>query len=138
MFLYPRVRYIGENTAGMQQYTQGSFAMPCGYMMRVGVTKLTYWDKEGENIEVKGHKPDIYCQGSDALLTAFSLDKDEGRVIERHQANEERVGKEVFAAYDPKQQLDPRKAYFARYLEPALQQIEKENLAYQSVVKKTR
>ena len=27
--------------------------------MRVGVTKLTYWDKDGENIEVKGHKPDI-------------------------------------------------------------------------------
>ncbi len=135
---HPRVRYIGENTAGMQQYTQGSFTMPCGYMMRVGVTKLTYWDREGENIEVKGHKPDIYCQGKDALLTALSLDKDEGRVMGVHQANEERVGKEVFVAYDPKQQLDPRKAYFARYLEPALQQIEKENLAYQSGVRKTR
>ena len=51
---HPNVRYVGENTAGMQQYTQGSFAMPCGYLMRVGVTKLTYWDKEGENIEVRG------------------------------------------------------------------------------------
>lgn len=135
---HPRVRYIGENTAGMQQFTQGSFAMPCGYMMRVGVTKLTYWDKEGENIEVKGHQPDIDCRGRDALLTAFMLARDEGRVSDRHQTNEECAGKEVFALYDPKQQVDSRKAYFAKYLEPALQRIESENSASQSVVEKTR
>lgn len=50
---HPRTRYIGENTAGKQQFTQGSFAMPCGYLMRIGVTKLTYWDKTAENIDVK-------------------------------------------------------------------------------------
>ena len=125
---HPRVRYIGENTAGMQQFTQGSFAMPCGYMMRVGVTKLTYWDKAGENIEVKGHQPDVNCRGQDALLTAFKLDRDEGRSMEPHQTNEPRSGQQVFAEYDPKAKTDPRKAYYAKYLEPALRDLETHNL----------
>lgn len=126
---HPQVRYIGENTSGMQQFTQGSFAMPCGYMMRVGVTKLTYWDKAGENIEVKGHQPDIDCRGKDALLTAFELDRDEGRVMTAHQTNEPRSGQPVFREYDPKAPTDPRKAYYAKYLEPALREVETRNLA---------
>lgn len=36
-------------------------------------------------------------------------------------------GREVFAAYDPKAAADPRKAYYAKYLEPALARIEEEN-----------
>lgn len=124
---HPNVRYIGENTSGMQQFTQGSFAMPCGYMMRVGVTKLTYWDKEGENIEVKGHKPDVDCRGKDALLTAFSLDIDEGRCKGLREANEPRSTNIRFVEYDPKAASDPRKAYYAKYLEPALGRIESEN-----------
>ena len=44
--------YVGENTAGMQQYVQGTFATPWGGEMRVGFGKLTYWDKENENIEL--------------------------------------------------------------------------------------
>lgn len=126
---HPNVRYIGENTAGMQQYTQGSFAMPCGYMMRVGVTKLTYWDKENENIEVKGHKPDVDCKGKDAMLTAFALERDEGRVMGIREANEKRSDNVVFAEYDPKALTDPRKAYYAKYLEPALKKTEENNLA---------
>jgi len=124
---HPRVRYIGENTSGMQQFTQGSFAMPCGYMMRIGVTKLTYWDKEGENIEVKGHKPDVNCRGKDALLTAFQLQRDEGRCMGLRQTNEPRSTNVVFAEYNPRATADPRKAYYARYLEPALNRLETEN-----------
>lgn len=126
---HPNVRYIGENTAGMQQFTQGSFAMPCGYLMRVGVTKLTYWDKEGENIEVKGHAPDVNCSGRDALDFALSADRDEGRVKGFRELNEPVTGKRVFAEYDPKAPSDPRKAYYAKYLEPALKGIERENAA---------
>ena len=124
---HPNVRYIGENTAGMQQYTQGSFAMPCGYLMRTGVTKLTYYDKEGENIEVKGHKPDVCCSGRDAFETALRLPRDEGRVAGFREKNEMPHGEMRFAAYDPKEASDPRKAYYARYLEPAIRQVEEEN-----------
>lgn len=126
---HPNVRYIGENTAGMQQFTQGSFAMPCGYLMRVGVTKLTYWDKEGENIEVKGHAPDVNCSGRDALDVALTMDRDEGRVKGFRALNEPVTGKRVFAEYDPKAPSDPRKAYYAKYLEPALTKLEHENAA---------
>lgn len=124
---HPNVRYVGENTAGMQQYTQGSFAMPCGYLMRVGVTKLTYWDKEGENIEVKGHKPDVDCRGKDAFEAVLQMPRDEGRILGFREKNEPVKGREVFAAYDPKAAADPRKAYYAKYLEPALARIEEEN-----------
>jgi len=125
---HPNVRYIGEHTAGMQQFTQGSFAMPCGYMLRVGVTKLTYWDKAGENIEVKGHQPDVCCSTKDAMLTAFALERDEGRVMGVRETNEKRSDNVVFAEYDPKAPTDPRRAYYAKYLEPALQKVEQENI----------
>lgn len=124
---HPNVRFIGENTAGMQQFTQGSFAMPCGYLMRVGVTKLTYWDREGENIEVRGHAPDIACTGKNALDMALTTDRDEGRVKGFRKLNEPAAGKRVFARYDPKAKTDPRKAYYARYLEPGLAALEKRN-----------
>ena len=124
---HPMVRFIGEHTAGMQQFTQGSFAMPCGYMMRVGVTKLDYWDKEGENIEIKGHKPDIECKGTDAFSVALEKGRDEARVMGIRQSNEPRKGKPVFVEYDPKAPTDPRKAYYARYLEPALAKVETKN-----------
>lgn len=124
---HPNVRYVGENTAGMQQYTQGSFAMPCGYLMRVGVTKLTYWDKEGENIEVRGHKPDVDCRGKDAFEAVLQMPRDEGRILGFREKNEPVKGREVFAAYDPKAAADPRKAYYAKYLEPALARVEEEN-----------
>lgn len=124
---HPNVRYVGENTAGMQQYTQGSFAMPCGYLMRVGVTKLTYWDKEGENIEVKGHKPDVDCKGRNAFEEILTIPRDQGRVMGFRELNEAVTGKEVFAEYDPKAKSDPRKAYYAKYLEPALKALELKN-----------
>lgn len=41
--------------------------------------------------------------------------------------NEPVKGREVFAAYDPKAAADPRKAYYAKYLEPALARVEEEN-----------
>lgn len=125
---HPNTRYIGENTAGMQQYTQGTFAAPWGGNMRVGVTKLTYWDKEGENIEVKGHKPDINCSGHDAFETALNLGIDDGRVMGFREKNEKESENRIYAEYDPKAATDTRKAYFAKYLDPAIAQIEKQNM----------
>ena len=130
---HKNVRYVGENTAGMQQYTQGTFPTPWGGGMRVGVTKLTYWDKEGENIEVKGHKPDINCFGNDAFEKALSLGVDEGRVIGFRDKNEKPSDNLVYAEYDPKAATDPRKAYYAEYLDPAIAKIEHQNIVAQAL-----
>lgn len=111
----------------MQQYTQGTFETPWGGNMRVGVTKLTYWDKEGENIEVKGHKPDINCSGYDAFEIALSLNVDEGRVMGFRMKNEKESENYIYAKYNPKAIVDPRKAYYAKYLDPAIAQIETQN-----------
>ena len=111
----------------MQQYTQGTFATPWGGNMRVAVTKLTYWDKEGENIEVKGHKPDVNCQGRDAFEVATTLGVDEGRVVGFREKNERESENHVYAEYNPKDASDPRKAYYAIYLNPAISEIEKQN-----------
>ena len=124
---HPNVRYIGENTAGMQQYTQGTFNTPWGGKMRVAVTKLTYWDKEGENIEVVGHKPDVNCAGKDALEVALTLGVDEGRVLGFREKNEKPSKNLVYADYDPKTTAEARKAYTAKYLEPAIAKIEMQN-----------
>ncbi len=124
---HPNTRFIGENTAGMQQYTQGTFATPWGGSMRVGATKLTYWDKEGENIEVKGHKPDVNCSGYDAFNVAMALGVDDGRVVGFREKNEKTSDNLVGAEYNPKEPTDPRKAYYAKYLDPAIREIEKKN-----------
>lgn len=124
---HPNVRYIGENTAGMQQYTQGTFPTPWGGDMRVAVTKLTYWDKEGENIEVKGHKPDVLCSGKDALEVALTLSVDEGRVIGFREKNEKPSANQVYEEYNPQTVTDARKAYYTIYLEPAIAKIEVQN-----------
>lgn len=126
---HKNVRYIGENTAGMQQYTQGTFPTPWGGGMRVAVTKLTYWDKDGENIEVKGHRPDINCSGHDAFDVALTIGIDEGRVIGFREKNEKESENQVYAEYDPRAATDPRKAYYAKYLDPAIAEIEKQNMA---------
>lgn len=130
---HPNTRYIGENTAGMQQYTQGTFSMPCGYNMRVGVTKLTYYDREGENIEIKGHRPDIICSGHkfDAMGIALGIPRDEGRVAKR-ETNEPIHGRNEIAEYDPRINIDTRKAYYAKYLEQGLRRIETKNFTLQN------
>lgn len=130
---HKNVRYIGENTSGMQQYTQGTFSTPWGGGMRVAVTKLTYWDKEDENIEVKGHKPDINCTGQDAFDVALTLGIDEGRVIGFREKNEKKSENKVLVEYDPKSPTDARKAYYAKYLDPAIAKLEKQNIEKQKV-----
>lgn len=124
---HPNVRYVGENTAGMQQYVQGTFATPWGGEMRVGFGKLTYWDKENENIEVKGHKPDVECKGKDAFDVALEGDRDFGRAMGFRKFNEEVKGEVVFEDYDPKMSFDSRKAYYSKYTFPAMEKLEGEN-----------
>ncbi len=123
---HPNVRYVGQNTAGQQQYTQGSITMPGGCLMRCGVTSLTYWDKEGENIEVKGHKPDLNCEKHNALKVALE-DRDSARVVGARELNEPITGKMVYKEYDPKIS-DERKAYNAKYIEPAIRKVEAQNI----------
>ncbi len=130
---HPNVRYVGENTAGMQQYTQGTFAAPWGGSMRIAVTKLTYWDREGENIEVKGHTPDVNCRGQDAFAAVMAMDRDSGRIMGFRKKNEQVTGKEVFAKYDPQAASDPRKAYYAKYLDPAIAAVERSNISQENV-----
>ncbi len=124
---HPNVRYIGENTQGMQQYTQGTFNTPWGGSMRVAWGKLTYWDKEGGNIEVVGHKPDVNCSGKDAFDVALAMDRDEGRIIGFREKNELVCGKQSFTEYNPKDVSDLRKAYYAKYINPALGLVEEQN-----------
>lgn len=124
---HPNVRYIGENTAGMQQYTQGTFSTPWGGEMRVAVTKLTYWDKEGENIEVIGHKPDINCSGQDALNIALTIDANQDRCLGYREKNEQQSKNEIYAEYNPQDVTDTRKAYYAKFLDPAISKIEMQN-----------
>lgn len=126
---HPNVRYVGENTAGMQQFTQGTFNMPCGYMLRSGVTKLTYWDKTGENIEVKGHRPDVNCSGEDAFIHVMRIGRDDGRVMGFREMNEPANGERRVVEYNPHATSDTRKAYYASAMEPALRQVEANNIA---------
>lgn len=126
---HPNVRYIGENTAGMQQYTQGTFTAPWGGKMRVGVTKVTHWDKTGEDIEVIGHKPDVNCSGRDAFEVALKLPIDDGRIVGFRKTNEEPSKHCVFKDYDPRINNDARRAFYASSLEAGLKKIENENIA---------
>ena len=136
---HPKIRYIGENTKGMQQYQQGWTNLPCGYGLRLGVTKLTYWDKDGENIECIGHKPDIYCPSANALNEALT----NPLAPFQHKLNEPVPNKAKTPApnginpYDPKEP-EKRKSYSARYVEPELERIEFENInAYPRTLLKT-
>ena len=123
---HPKVRYIGENTYGQQQFQQGQIHLPCGFLMRVGVTKLTYWDKEGENIECIGHKPDIVCNGQNALTVALT---DNTPAI-KHVLNEtvkNKIMPSEQTVYNPQESMT-RKACSIHYVEPALRRIEKNNI----------
>lgn len=126
---HPKVRYIGENTRGMQQYQQGWVNLPCGYGMRLGVTKLTYWDKEGENIECIGHKPDIFCESQEALKVALthSMKPFQHELNEPIPEQAKTPAPNGINPYNPKDK-EIRKAYFAQYVEPELERIEFENI----------
>lgn len=130
---HPNTRFVGENTSGTQCYTQGTFAGPWGGDIRIGVTKLTYWDKEGQDIEVKGHAPDVYCKGENALNKALNMNVDEGRVIGFRDKNEEITGVRLVKDYNPQDIADPRKAYYARYLDPAIKEIERKNIVQETL-----
>ena len=126
---HPRIRYIGENTRGMQQYQQGWANLPCGYGLRLGVTKLTYWDKEGENIECIGHKPDIHCSSANALNEALtnSLPAFQHELNEVVSSDAKTPAPNGINPYNPKES-EKRKSYSALYVEPELERIEFENI----------
>ena len=41
--------------------------------------------------------------------------------------------KEVFAQYNPQAVSDPRKAYYAKYLDPAIAAVEKDNIRQENI-----
>lgn len=124
---HPNVCYIGENTRGMQQFQQGNVHLPCGFLLRVGVTKLTYWDKQGENIECIGHQPDINCAGQDAFDVALQT----SATLPYHILNEETPiqQKHALNGYSPyyPQRPDIRRGFSTKTVVEALSQIEKRN-----------
>lgn len=88
-------------------------------------------DKDGENIECIGHKPDIYCPSANALNEALT----NPLAPFQHKLNEPVPNKAKTPApnginpYDPKEP-EKRKSYSARYveLELELERIEFENI----------
>ena len=74
---YEKATFIGENTNGCCQY--GAIKpvhLPCGGIMNIGTLFRTY---EDGMVECVGHKPDINCQGRDALQVAFEEIQKEGK-----------------------------------------------------------
>lgn len=63
----------------------------------------------------------------------MAMDRDSGRVMGFREKNEQVTGKEVFAEYDPQAASDPRKAYYAKYLDPAIAFIERENISQENI-----
>ena len=128
---HPKIRYIGENTKGMQQYQQGWTTLPCGYGLRLGVTKLTYWDKSGENIECIGHEPDIRCSSANALNEALTnpLPPFQHELNEIVPSEAKTPAPNGINPYNPKE-AEKRKSYSALYVEPELERIEFENIIY--------
>lgn len=57
----------------------------------------------------------------------MSLNINDGRVIGFREKNEKESENQIYAEYNPKAATDTRKAYFAKYLDPAIAQIEKQN-----------
>ncbi len=120
---HPKVRYIGANTRGMQQFQQGNVHLPCGFIKRVGVTKLTYWDDE--NIETIGHKPDIYTHGQDAFDVAMT----DETPAQKHVLNEPIKGKIIETSPEPynPRQIETRKSYSPKAVVQALKDMEAQN-----------
>lgn len=74
---YEKATFIGENTKGCCQY--GAIKpvhLPCGGIMNIGTLFRSY---EDGMVECVGHKPDINCQGRDALQVAFEEIQKEGK-----------------------------------------------------------
>ena len=124
---HPNVCYIGENTCGMQQFQQGNVHLPCGFLLRIGVTKLTYWDAQGENIECIGHAPDIVCNGQDAFDVALKTTA----TLPYHMLNEHKPvqQKQALNGYSPyyPQRPDIRQGFSTRTVVEALAGIEQRN-----------
>lgn len=74
---YEGATFIGENTNGCCQYGGTKpVRMPCGGIIQMGTLFRSY---EDGMVECVGHKPDIDCQGRDALQVAFEEIQKEGK-----------------------------------------------------------
>ena len=74
---YEKATFIGENTNGCCQYGGiKPVRLPCGGIVKIGTLFRTY---EDGMVECVGHKPDINCQGRDALQVAFEEIQKEGK-----------------------------------------------------------
>ena len=67
---HPKVQFVGENTCGCCQYGGvRPVALPCGGRINLG---SIYREYEDGMIECVGHKPDIRCEGMDAMQVALA------------------------------------------------------------------
>lgn len=62
------------------------------------------------------------------MSKALTMDRDDGRVTGFRTLNEEKSKNAKYVEYDPKAKTDPRKAYYAKYLEPAIKGVEQKNI----------
>ncbi len=99
---YEKATYIGENSNGCCQY--GGIKpvhLPCGGIMNIGTLFRSY---EDGMVECVGHKPDINCQGRDALQVAFEEIQKEG------------IGKEKKSLNDTLSNLSIKGGHFKKWL----------------------
>lgn len=81
MTKHPNVKYVGDNTAGMEVYgfMRETVVPNSGVKLRIG---NVYRELEQKNFELIGHAPDIACRdGQDALETAIS-DFDKSKICD--------------------------------------------------------
>ena len=99
---YEKATYIGENSNGCCQY--GAIKpvhLPCGGIMNIGTLFRSY---EDGMVECVGHKPDINCQGRDALQVAFE------------EIQKEEIGKEKKSLNDTLSNLSIKGGHFKKWL----------------------
>ena len=107
-YCLPNVRFVGENTRGMQHYRQARIATPWGGRISVGVMSLDYL--HGQMYEMTGNPPDVKVkEGVDALKIALDpatidLFRQDGFRPEI-QEMQERVKSKKSPQYEPDERL---------------------------------
>ena len=72
MIRHPNVKYVGDNTGGMEIYAEMGFVVLPNSNIKFGIGNV-YHELEQKNFELIGHKPDIKCQdGKDAFEVAIN------------------------------------------------------------------
>lgn len=142
----PNVRFVGENTRGMQHYRKAVFSTPWGGYISVGVMALEYLN--GKLSEKTGNAPDLKVkEGVDALSVALDLplmdlyrcdgfrpevqqmqEKYKDRAAPLYEPNEEKTAHADINGIDSGKATDVRRSQFANSVIAGEKRIQAENL----------